>query len=98
MIAYIISAVLLALLTLGAVMFALHSHALRKRRAAEARARAVRQAFADGYAAAMGEYARIHIQTYRVVRPTPDRPVKTEYWRGKTIEEICRELSGDQHA
>lgn len=30
---------------------------------------------------------------FRETKVTRDRPVPQEYWRGKTIEEICRELS-----
>jgi hypothetical protein len=48
-------------------------HALRYERA-KAKRRAVDEAFADGYHAAMGEYGRSKVQAYKVVRATPDRP------------------------
>jgi hypothetical protein len=46
-------------------------HAVRYERA-KARLRALDQAFADGFYAAMGEYGKSKVQAFQVI--TPDRP------------------------
>jgi hypothetical protein len=60
-------------------------HALRyeKRRR---HALALDQAFADGFAAAMGEYGKSKVQAYKVVRATPDRPAADPFLKKARAE------------
>ena len=68
----------------------------------QASLRELNEAFADGYSAAMGDYAKV--QTCRVVLATPDRPAperpKPDPWMGMVkadIEEIFEDLDEAAH-
>ena len=62
----------------------------------KAKLRALNQAFAEGYSAALGEYAKQPVQTYRAVLVTPDRPQPDHYM--EQVRHRIEALTGRQEA
>ena len=75
--------------------FADYVHAVLYERR-RAKQQAAREAFAEGYSAALGEYAKQPVQTYRAVLVTPDRPQPDHYM--EQVRHRIEALTGRQEA